>query len=137
VDVGQGQMHPRIAADPRVVSLEGVNARDLTEAMLPPPDWIAADLSFIGLEKALPPALALARPGARLVALVKPQFEAGRGQVGRGGIVRDPAIHEAVRARIAGFLAGAGWQVLHDVESPILGGDGNREFLIVAAKGGA
>jgi 23S rRNA (cytidine1920-2'-O)/16S rRNA (cytidine1409-2'-O)-methyltransferase len=134
VDVGHGQMHPRLAADPRVTLHEGLNARDLAPGTVPPPDWIVADLSFIGLEKALPPALALARPGAVLVALVKPQFEAGPGAVGRGGIVRDPAVHAAVRARVAGFLRGQGWDVIHEGESPIAGGDGNREFLVAAEK---
>jgi 23S rRNA (cytidine1920-2'-O)/16S rRNA (cytidine1409-2'-O)-methyltransferase len=116
-----------------VRALEGVNARTLPPE-LPRPDWITADLSFIGLEKALPPALALARPGARLVALIKPQFEAGPAAVGRGGLVRDPAVHAAVRARIRGFLEGSGWRVIGEAESPIAGGDGNREFLIAAER---
>ncbi|MGM0585511.1 MAG: TlyA family RNA methyltransferase [Pseudomonadota bacterium] len=133
VDVGHGQLHPRVASDPRVVSHEGVNARALPEG-LPRPDWIASDLSFISLEKALPPALALAKPGARLVALIKPQFEAGRQAVGRGGIVRDPEVQAQVRARIRAFLEGSSWEVTHEGESPILGGDGNREFLIAARK---
>lgn len=132
VDVGHGQLDPALAADPRVVGLEGVNARALPSG-LPRPDWITADLSFISLAKALPPALALARPGAHLVALVKPQFEAGPGHV-RKGIVRDPAVHARVCAEVEGFLAGQGWQVLGTVESPIAGGDGNREFLTAARK---
>ncbi|MGR3716757.1 MAG: TlyA family RNA methyltransferase [Thermohalobaculum sp.] len=134
LDVGHGQLHPRIAADPRVVGLEGVNARDIPAGLVPPVDWIVADLSFISLEKALPGPLALARPGAVLVALIKPQFEAGRAHVGRGGIVRDAAVHEAVRARIRDWLTGLGWQVTGEVASPIKGGDGNREFLIAAEK---
>jgi 23S rRNA (cytidine1920-2'-O)/16S rRNA (cytidine1409-2'-O)-methyltransferase len=133
VDVGHGQLHPRLAADPRVVSLEGVNARALPPG-LPGPDWITADLSFIGLETALPPALVLARPGAVLVALVKPQFEAGPARVGKGGIVRDPGVHAEVRARIARFLDASGWAVVGEAESPITGGGGNREFLIAAQK---
>lgn len=134
LDVGHGQLHPRIAADPRVVSLEGVNARAIPAGLVPPVDWITADVSFVSLEKALPGALALAKPGAVLVALVKPQFEAGRDHVGRGGIVRDASVHEAVCARIRDWLAGAGWEVTGLVPSPIEGGDGNREFLVAARK---
>jgi 23S rRNA (cytidine1920-2'-O)/16S rRNA (cytidine1409-2'-O)-methyltransferase len=134
LDVGHGQLHPTLAADPRVVSLEGVNAREIPAGLVPPVDWITADVSFISLEKALPGALALGKPGAVLVALVKPQFEAGRGHVGRGGIVRDPAIHDAVCARICNWLAGQGWRVTGVVPSPIEGGDGNREFLVAARK---
>ena len=135
LDVGHGQLDAALRADPRVTMLEGVNARALP-AGLPPPDWITADVSFISLKLALPPALALARPGAHLVALVKPQFEAGPGQVGKGGIVRDPAVHARACDDIAAFLAGQGWQVLGLTESPIEGGDGNREFLIAARKPG-
>jgi 23S rRNA (cytidine1920-2'-O)/16S rRNA (cytidine1409-2'-O)-methyltransferase len=134
VDVGHGQLAPRLRADPRVHSLEGLNARDLTAGHVPPPDWIVADLAFIGLAKALPPALALARPGATLVALVKPQFEVGPAFVGKGGIVRDPAAVAAARAGVRGFLAAAGWRVIGEAESPIRGGDGNAEFLIAARK---
>ncbi len=134
LDVGRGQLDPGLAADPRVTLMEGVNARDLAPGDVPAPDWITADLSFIGLEKASPPALALARPDATLVALIKPQFEAGRAAVGRGGLVRDPAVHAAVRNRIRGFLETAGWRVIGEAESPITGGDGNREFLIAAAR---
>ncbi len=134
LDVGHGQLAPRLAADLRVVSLEGVNARDIPAGLVPPPDWITADVSFISLEKALPSALALARPGAVLVALIKPQFEAGPAHVGRGGIVRDPSVHLAVRARIRDWLTGLGWQVTGECESPIEGGDGNREFLVAARK---
>lgn len=133
LDVGTGQLHPRLAADPRVLSLEGVNARELP-TNLPPYDWITADLSFVSLEKALPPALDRAPAGATLVALIKPQFEAGRAAVGRGGMVRDPAVHAAVRARIAAFLTASGWAVLGETESPITGGDGAAEFLIAARK---
>ena len=134
LDVGHGQVHPRIAADPRVVVHEGVNARDIPAGLVPPVDWIVADLSFISLLKALPGPLALARPGAVLVALIKPQFEAGRAHVGRGGMVRDAAAHAAVRARIRDWLTGLGWQVTGEAASPIEGGDGNREFLIAALK---
>lgn len=134
VDVGRGQLDPRLAADPRVTLREGTNARDLAPGDVPTPDWIVADLSFIGLSKALPPALRLARPGATLVALIKPQFEAGPHAVGRGGLVRDPEVHAAVRASVRAFLEGEGWRVLGETESPITGGDGNREFLIAAEK---
>ena len=134
VDVGHGQLHPRIAADPRVVSLEGINARAIPSGLIPPVDWIVADVSFISLDKALPGPLTLARPGAVLVALIKPQFEAGRAHVRRGGIVRDAAIHQAVRDRIHDWLAGLGWQVTGAAPSPIEGGDGNREFLIAALR---
>lgn len=132
LDVGHGQLAPSLAADPRVTALEGVNARDLGPGLFPQPDWIVADVSFISLTLALPSALALAKPGARLVALVKPQFEAGRAAVGRGGLVRDPAALEAARARVRDFLTGAGWRVTHEGDSPIPGGDGAREFLIAA-----
>ena len=109
VDVGHGQLAPELRADPRVHAIEGTNARALTAGDVPPPDWIVADLSFISLAKALPPALALARPGATLVALVKPQFEVGPGRVGKGGIVRDPAAREAARAGVRDFLLQSGW----------------------------
>lgn len=136
LDVGRGQLHPRLAADPRVTLLEGTNARTLPAKLIPPVDWITADLSFISLEKALPPALALAKPRAILIALVKPQFEAGPEHVGKGGLVRDPGVHDAVRARIRRFLEDRGWRVTGDAPSPIEGGDGNREFLIAAALAG-
>lgn len=132
LDVGHGQLHPRIAADPRVVSLERVNARTIPAGLVPSVDLIASDVSFISLEKALPGPLALAKLGTVLVALIKPQFEAERVHVGRGGIVRDTDIHEAVRARIHDWLTGLGWQVTDAAPSPIEGGDGNREFLIAA-----
>jgi 23S rRNA (cytidine1920-2'-O)/16S rRNA (cytidine1409-2'-O)-methyltransferase len=134
VDVGHGQLTPALAADPRVHAIEGLNARDLSPAHVPPPDWIVADLSFIPLATALPPALALARPGAVLVALVKPQFEVGRAAVGKGGIVRDPAAIAAARDRVRRFLEASGWTVTGETESPITGGDGNAEYLIAARK---
>ena len=134
VDVGHGQLAPAVRADPRVRAIEGLNARDLSAAHVPPPEWIVADLAFISLPKALPAALALARPGAVLVALIKPQFEVGPAQVGKGGIVRDPAAIERARAGVRAFLAGAGWAILGETQSPILGGDGNAEFLIAARR---
>lgn len=134
IDVGHGQLAPLLADDPRVESLEGVNARSLPEGRIPPVDWITADLAFISLTKALPGALDLAKPGAHLVALIKPQFEAGRADVGRGGIVRDPGVHARVTAEIANWLTARGWQVTGVIPSPIEGGDGNKEFLIAAMK---
>ncbi|MEM6905334.1 MAG: TlyA family RNA methyltransferase [Pseudomonadota bacterium] len=132
LDVGQDQLHPRVAADLRVTRLDGVNARALPPD-LPPPDWITADLSFISLTKALPAALDHAQPGATLVALIKPQFELGPGAAPKG-VVKDPALHARARAEIADFLATAGWEVTGEAESPITGSDGNREFLIAARK---
>lgn len=140
VDVGHGQLREQLRRDPRVQVFEGVNVRALAPATLggafPPAgfDLVVADLSFISLAHALAPALALARPGARLIALVKPQFEVGPGGVGRDGIVRDPALHEAVRHRICDAAAAAGWTVDDWFESPIRGGDGNREFFLCARK---
>ncbi|HVV93628.1 MAG TPA: TlyA family RNA methyltransferase [Hyphomicrobiales bacterium] len=136
VDVGHGQLHPKIAGDPRVVSLEGKDVRDLAAADLPsPPNLIVADVSFAPLAAVLPAALALAAPATELVALVKPQFEVGRAGVGKGGIVRDPALHEAVCRDAAALVAGLGWRVLGTIASPIAGGDGNREFLLGARRG--
>ena len=136
LDVGHGQLHPSLARDPRVTNHEGVNARTIPEGLIPAVDWVVSDVSFISLEKALPGPLTLARPGAHLIALIKPQFEAGRGAVGKGGIVGDPAVHAEVRARVRAFVEGSGWKVLGEVESPIRGSDGNREFLIAARKPG-
>ncbi len=136
IDVGHGQLSPLVAQSPKVLSLEGVNAKDLTAALFErAPELLVSDLSFISLKKALPVALALAAPGAMLAALIKPQFEAGRERVGRGGIVRDPVLHEEICEDISRWLADEqGWQVRGITPSPIEGGDGNREFLIVAVK---
>lgn len=135
VDVGRGQLHPKVAADPRVVSLEGTDARDLAPTLVPePPGLIVTDVSFISLEKALPAALALAEPGADLVALVKPQFEVGPGRVGKGGVVTDEEARADALAGVEAFLQAAGWAVQASAESPIAGGDGNREFLLWAKK---
>jgi 23S rRNA (cytidine1920-2'-O)/16S rRNA (cytidine1409-2'-O)-methyltransferase len=136
VDVGRGQLHPRLASDPRVVSREATDARTLSPVNVPEAiDAIVSDVSFISLTKALPPALALARPGAWLIALVKPQFEAGPGHVGKGGIVRDPVVHERVVDDIRRWLTvDMAWTMCGVVPSPITGGDGNREFLIGATK---
>jgi 23S rRNA (cytidine1920-2'-O)/16S rRNA (cytidine1409-2'-O)-methyltransferase len=136
VDVGHGQLDWRLRYDPRVVVLERRNARYLTRKDVPEPvGLVVCDVSFIALELALPAALALAAPGASLVALIKPQFEVGKGQVGKGGVVRDPALHEAVCARIARWLRDEeAWQVLGITPSPITGPKGNREFLIAARR---
>ncbi|MEE8504860.1 MAG: TlyA family RNA methyltransferase, partial [Kiloniellales bacterium] len=136
VDVGHGQLAWKLRNDRRVMVLERTNARTLSRAQVPEPvDLVTCDASFIGLETVLPAPLALTAPGARLVALIKPQFEVGKGQVGTGGVVRDPALHAAVCARIEAWLgAQAGWRVLGLTESPILGPEGNKEFLIAAAR---
>jgi 23S rRNA (cytidine1920-2'-O)/16S rRNA (cytidine1409-2'-O)-methyltransferase len=136
VDVGYGQLDWRLRNDPRVRVLERVNARSLSRAEIPEPvAAVVADVSFISLKLALPSALALTTPEAWLVALIKPQFEVGKGQVGKGGVVRDPALHQAVCAEIARWLAEQeGWRVLGIVESPITGPKGNREFLIAARR---
>jgi 23S rRNA (cytidine1920-2'-O)/16S rRNA (cytidine1409-2'-O)-methyltransferase len=138
VDVGHGQLHERIKSDPRVVALEGLDARSLSRAAIPDPvTAIVADVSFISLTKALGPALALAAPGAWLAALIKPQFEAGREHVGKGGIVRDAAARQAAVDRVTAWVAGeACWSVAGVVPSPILGGSGNEEFLLGAHKDG-
>lgn len=136
VDVGHGQMAPELCDDPRVTLIEGLNARDLIAGHLPePPEIVVADLSFISLTLALPPALQLARPGAWLVALIKPQFEAGRGAVDKQGVVRDPQVHETVCHDVSNWLeTDMGWRVIGVEPSPIPGGEGNREFLIAARK---
>jgi 23S rRNA (cytidine1920-2'-O)/16S rRNA (cytidine1409-2'-O)-methyltransferase len=135
VDVGRGQLHPGLAAEARVTSLEGCDARALTAAQVPePPQLVVCDVSFIGLAKALPAALALAAPGADLVVLVKPQFEVGPERVGKGGVVRDEAARaEALEGAIR-FLEGADWVVHGQAESPIAGGEGNLEFLLWARR---
>ncbi len=134
VDVGHGQFAWSLRHDPRVVLLERTNARHLTSTQIPEPiDIITCDASFIGLETLLPASLALAATGADLVALIKPQFEVGKGQVGKQGVVRDPALHDAVCTRIEAWLAALpGWSARGIVESPITGPKGNKEFLIAA-----
>lgn len=133
VDVGTGQLHATVAGDPRVVELSGTDARTLTPALIPDrPDLIVTDVSFISLTKALPAALALAGPGADLVALVKPQFEAGRDKVGKGGIVKDETVRQAALNAVVSWLEGLGWLVRETANSPITGGDGNHEFLLWA-----
>lgn len=136
VDVGKGQLAWKLRQDERVVVLEDTNARYLTREQVPEEiDLIVCDASFIGLEKILPAPMALARPGARLVALIKPQFQAGPGDVGKGGVVRDAAVHERVCAEMRDWLdAQPGWRVLGIAESPITGPAGNKEFLIAAVR---
>ena len=135
VDVGHGQLAPELAGEPRLHLIEGLNVRELTAGHVPSPDFVVADLSFIPLAVALPPALRLAQPGASLVVLVKPQFEVGPGRVGKGGIVRDPAAWADAVSGATALLAAEGWTVLGEAPSPIEGGDGNREFLVAARKG--
>ncbi|HEX9790048.1 MAG TPA: TlyA family RNA methyltransferase [Kiloniellales bacterium] len=139
VDVGKGQLDWKLRGDARVVVLEGVNARALGRAEVPDGiELLVCDASFIGLETILPAPMALTVPGARLVALIKPQFEVGKGRVGKGGVVRDTALHEEVCARIAAWMAAQpGWRVLGIAESPILGPKGNKEFLIAAERAAA
>ena len=137
LDVGHGQLHPSLRDDGAVHVVEGVNARDLTpDHLLMPPELIVADVSFISITIALPPALKLAASGARCVLLVKPQFEAGRDGVGKGGIVA-PALAAAMAERLRDWLnERPGWRALGLVPSPIEGGDGNREWLLGGAKEG-
>ncbi|MEI9992402.1 MAG: TlyA family RNA methyltransferase [Rhizomicrobium sp.] len=136
VDVGHAQMHPKVRRDERVVACDGVNARALTrEQVKETPMAVVIDVSFIGLKLALPPALSLAGSGAWLVALVKPQFEVGRFAVGKGGIVKDAEARDAAVKDVADWIADqAGWTICGHMESPIEGGDGNREYLIAAKK---
>ncbi|MGE5547863.1 MAG: TlyA family RNA methyltransferase [Solirubrobacterales bacterium] len=133
VDVGHGQLAWKLRTDPRVVVMERTNARYLSPETIPDPvEMVVCDASFIGLETVLPAALDLARPGAVLVALIKPQFEVGKGRVGKGGVVREPELHAEVCERISAWLASRpGWTVIGLCESPITGPEGNKEFLIV------
>ncbi|WP_114395099.1 TlyA family RNA methyltransferase [Oleisolibacter albus] len=136
VDVGHGQLAWKLREDPRVVVMEKTNARHLTAEQVPDPiDLVVCDASFIGLETVLPAPLGLTRPGAHLVALIKPQFEVGKGRVGKGGVVREPELHQEVCERITGWLSGLpGWRVLGVTESPITGPEGNKEFLIAGVR---
>jgi len=135
VDVGRGQLHPKVAADPRVINMESTDARCLTSVQIPQaPGLIVADVSFISLEKAMPAALALAGEGADLLALVKPQFEVGRGNVGKGGIVTDASAQTKALEAVKAFVTASGWTVQATADSPIAGGDGNREYLLWARR---
>jgi 23S rRNA (cytidine1920-2'-O)/16S rRNA (cytidine1409-2'-O)-methyltransferase len=137
VDVGTNQLAWKLRQDARVVVLEQTNARFLTSEQIPEPvDVVVCDASFISLAKVLEAPLRFAKAGARLVALVKPQFEAGRGEVGKGGVVRDPAVHERVCAEAKAWVESQGWSVLGIEQSPITGPEGNVEFLLEARKNG-
>ena len=135
VDVGTNQLAWKLRQDPRVVVHEQTNARYLTpEIVTEPVDILVCDASFISLAKVLDRAIDLGRPGARLVALVKPQFEAERGEIGKGGVVKDPAVHERVCAAAAEWVRSRGWTVEGVIPSPITGPEGNVEFLLAATR---
>jgi 23S rRNA (cytidine1920-2'-O)/16S rRNA (cytidine1409-2'-O)-methyltransferase len=133
LDVGHGQLHPRIREDPRVVVLERVNARSITELPFAP-QIVVCDVSFISVRVALPPALALAAPGWQAIVLVKPQFEAGRGDVGKGGVVREAGVRERVLREVAAAALGWGASVVDVVDSGLPGPKGNREFFLHLAQ---
>ncbi len=135
VDVGAGQLHPGVAGSNRVVNLEKTDSRSLTsEIITEPPSLITADLSFIGLEKALGPALSLAAPDAILITLVKPQFQLGPERLGKGGVVKDDTATADALDMVSRWLETQGWRVTATAESPILGGDGNKEALLCAQR---
>jgi 23S rRNA (cytidine1920-2'-O)/16S rRNA (cytidine1409-2'-O)-methyltransferase len=136
VDVGTNQLAWKLRQDPRVVVHEQTNARYLTDAVVTEPvDIVVCDASFIGLAKVLDAALGFAGPGGRLIALVKPQFEAERHEIGKGGVVRDPAVRTRVCEAAADWLRSRGWRVVGVTESPITGPEGNVEYLLAAEKG--
>lgn len=137
VDVGHGQMDAGLRADPRIACIEGLNARDLAPADLggARPDFVVSDVSFISLTLALPPALDLAAAGALAIFLVKPQFEAGRAAIGKGGLLKDPEDGPRIARRLRDWLdRQPGWRAVGLEPSPVPGGDGNREFLLAGAK---
>lgn len=137
LDVGHGQLHPRIRADDRVVVLERTNIRGTTAATIGGlVGIVVADVSFISLTVVIPVLVTLCQPGAPMILLVKPQFEAGRAEVSRArGVITDPVVHERVRGEVADALTAAGCDVVAWVDSPILGGQGNREWLVHARRG--
>ncbi len=136
VDSGTNQLAWKLRQDPRVTVLEQTSARVLTVQQIDAPcSWVVCDASFISLAKVLDVPLRLAAPQCQLVALIKPQFEVGRGEVGKGGVVRDPALHARVCDEVRDWLEGAGWAIQGVVESPIKGPEGNVEFLIAARRG--
>jgi 23S rRNA (cytidine1920-2'-O)/16S rRNA (cytidine1409-2'-O)-methyltransferase len=138
VDSGTNQLAWKLRQDPRVTVLEQTSARVLTPELIEAPcNWVVCDASFIGLAKVLEVPLSLAAPECTLVALIKPQFEVGRGEVGKGGVVRDPALHARVCDEVRAWLEDTGWTVRGLVESPITGPEGNVEFLIYAVRGAA
>lgn len=135
IDVGHDQLAPALKQDPRVTLWEGLNARDLEPMhLMAPPQFIVCDVSFISLKLALPRALDLAAPGARLVALIKPQFEAGREALGRDGVVKSDIVQQQVCDDIASWLKALSWGVIGLAASPLEGGSGNKEFLMAAEK---
>ena len=137
VDVGTNQLAWKMRQDPRVIVHEQTNARNLDSSIIREPiDIVVCDASFISLGKVLEAPLKLARAGAKLVALVKPQFEAGREEVGKGGVVRDPEVHARVCAQAEAWVQSRGWAVLGVTPSPITGPEGNVEFLLGAVNGG-
>ena len=136
VDSGTNQLAWKLRQDPRVTVLEQTSARVLTSAQIDRAcSWVVCDASFIGLAKVLDVPLRLAAPQCQLVALIKPQFEVGRGEVGKGGVVRDPVLHQRVCDEVSDWLTGIGWSVRGIVPSPITGPEGNVEFLIWASRG--
>ena len=136
VDVGRDQLHPQIQALPNVVSLEGFNARDLTDGFIPEPiELLVCDVSFVSVTKVLGAPLGLCRPGADAVVLVKPQFEVGRDKVGKGGIVTDAAAIARARDEVIAFFAAEGWSLRQTLPSPISGGDGNKEIVALFRRG--
>jgi len=137
VDSGTNQLAWKLRSDARVTVLEKTSARILTSDLIDEPcNWVVCDASFIGLAKVLDMPLRLAAPQCQLVALIKPQFEVGKGEVGKGGVVRDPALHARVRDEVLDWLEGLGWSIQGIVESPIRGPEGNVEFLISGQRGG-
>lgn len=135
VDVGRGQLHKKIANDPRVINLEKTHAKELSPSLIPDPiELLVCDVSFISLKKALPPAFALTGPGSLLVALIKPQFEVGRDGIGKGGMVKDGLADLAVAEIVRWLSDEERWRVLGVVDSPIPGGEGAKEFLVGAVK---
>lgn len=135
VDVGHDQLHEKLRADDRVINLEGLHAKDITADHIPDAlDFVAVDLSFISVTKALPYIYPLLSPKARMVILIKPQFEAGRDAVGKGGVVKDEAAQQAAVQTVLRFLQESGFLLADVIASPIAGGDGNREFLVLASR---
>jgi 23S rRNA (cytidine1920-2'-O)/16S rRNA (cytidine1409-2'-O)-methyltransferase len=136
VDSGTNQLAWKLRQDPRVTVLEQTSARLLTPELIDRPcTWVVCDASFISLRKVLETPLKLSEPKSRLVALIKPQFEVGRAEVGKGGVVRDPVLHQRVCDEVRDWLEGEGWQVEGVVPSPITGPEGNVEFLVSARRG--